>query len=323
MWARARIVHLVRNTMKRSWKGLITSTIVITTLIGCGGDGGSARNQRGVGGSTAGQTSTMGGSQQAGGTTSPVGGASTNGGASASGGGSLTAGAGGKVSQPGGAAGQTTIATGGAGGSAGANNGGSSNQAGGTTNQAGQASCIAPACCVPATLNRSRVDVYQVSGSIIVNLVVEPSDPARISSVWMPFAEITTSWGGTQICDTDRRRGKGAYFVTLRCPATAPSTPLDCGSPASVKVRLRTETYAETTPFGPVCMGGYDGPATTFAVPVKCPTCPSSATFFGNQVCDYPDLPSGTSITQCSYFQPCPCMVNESTGVKLWMCPQP
>ena len=306
-------------------RGLIATTAVIATLSACSGGGGgsgsganSGTSAGGSVGTTAGQTSTTVRSAGTGGTTSSVGGASTRGGSL------LTAGAGGKLSQSGGSAGQSTILAGGAGGIAGANSSSSSNQAGGTANQTGISLCIAPACCVPITLKPTGVDVYQVGDTAIVNLGVEPSDPANISVVWMPFAEVTTSWGGTQICDTDRRRGKGAAFVTLRCPATVLSTPLPCGSSASVQVRLRSETYADTTPFGPVCVGTNDGTVATIPVPVKCPTCPSSSNFFGNQICDYPDLPSGNSTNQCRYLSlACPCTVNENTGVKVWMCPQP
>jgi hypothetical protein len=276
--------------------------------------GGSSGSSGGTGGGTTarGGMSTNGGA-------STNGGMSTNGGTSASSGLSVTTG--GQVAQSGGTAGQTTAGTGGAGGSAG--NGGSSSQTGGATNQAGASSCNAPDCCVPIALNPSRVDVYQVDGSIIVNLVVEPSDPANITSPWMPYAEITTSWGGTQTCSAERRRGAGVRFLTLQCPAAVPSTPFTCGSPASVQVRLRTETYAETEPFGLVCVGNNTGPSTTITAAVKCPTCPSSADWFGDLPCDYPDPPSGTSITQCSYFLPCTCTVNDSTGVKAWMCPHP
>jgi hypothetical protein len=310
--------------MRDYCKGHVAAIFVTAMLAGCGGDGGSTKtgtpsvgghdlttstggasgDRGGSGGSGGGQKATEGGSQPIGGSTSSVGGATTTGGAWTNGGSSTSGG----IS---------------AGGAAGSHSGGSSNGIGGATNQAGASSCVAPACCVPMVLDPIRVEVYQIRDAAIVNLVIEVRDPASVDGTWAPFAEVTTDWGGTQSCTAERRYGIAAHFVALRCPPVAMSTPFTCGTLTDVQVRLRAEIYADTTPFGPVCVGSSDGPSTTFAVPVECPTCPSSSSYFGYQPCDYPTAPTPSSIAQCSYFLPCTCIVNEATGVKAWSCPQP
>jgi len=67
----------------------------------------------------------------------------------------------------------------------------------------------------------SRVDVYQVDGSIIVNLSSSPGDPANITSLdALPLR--SDELGGDADLQCRAPPWAGVRFLTLQCPAAVP-----------------------------------------------------------------------------------------------------
>lgn len=303
---------------------ILISTSVVASLMGCGGDGsGAEKTGASVSGALNVSTPIVGGERNEGGGAGGHAGAWTQGGTGGDSDGVGGTGRGGGGSGDSSGAGDGSGGKSGGGDGSGGKSGGLSGQGGGATNSTEPIACDAPDCCVPMRLDPSRVAVYEVGDSIVVNLTVQTTDPDDITSVWMPYADIVTSWGGTQICTTDRRRGAHVNFITLTCPAVVPSTKMDCGSPLAVQVRLRTDTHSDTQPFGVVCEGQSSRPLTTLTVPLQCPTCPPSGA--GSYVpCDYPEPTIESNIVRCiSFGQPCHCVADEMSGGMYWACAQP
>jgi hypothetical protein len=216
----------------------------------------------------------------------------------------------------------------GQGGSAGAiSTGGASSQAGGvgqagaaaggTSGQTSSSVCSTPYCCVPVQLVASNVNVYQVSGSMRITLIIERKDAATATDNWSPNATITTPTGDTLNCITAASYPGSTRFVSLDCSTTTAATNLACGSSTTLQINLRSG--------GSSTASNCDlGLTLTYTVPVKCPTCPAISSYFSGLDCDQP---AGST---CSYesavygggtgLLPCFCNLDSTTGRRVWSC---
>ena len=181
-------------------------------------------------------------------------------------------------------------------------------------------SCVAPACCLPVTIEADRVFLYQNYDTLRIEAVL--GLPDAIPSPWSGEVEVSLPWGPSVTCassvvDHPQR------FIALDCPSVPFAGAPPCDSSVTVGLRPTTSTYAEADGTPPLCVGKPDG-RVEFTVPIRCGTCPG-ITGWGYEPCYLPDeVCSYSAYTGTgSAMLPCSCVLSHDDGSYRWRCAIP
>jgi hypothetical protein len=185
--------------------------------------------------------------------------------------------------------------------------------------------CGKPSCCVPITIDPSRVYVYRNSDGGRVSMVVNFGTPP--SSWWDMNVDLLLPSGTSVSCQSSLSPpAPDSKTVTIFCPTIALDAMPACDSTMTIELRPRSSTYSDGNNSQALC-AGTGGRQITLSVPVVCPTSCGYVSNYGScsvlgQTCDYTTIgwggAGGTTVSL-----PCSCEWNESLNELAWSCAVP
>jgi hypothetical protein len=182
--------------------------------------------------------------------------------------------------------------------------------------------CGKPSCCVPITIDPSRVYVYRNSDGGRVVLVLNLGTPP--SSWWDMNIDLLLPSGTSVSCESGLNSpAPDSKTVTIFCPTVALDAMPACDSTITLELRPRSSTYPDSNNAQALC-AGTEGRQLKLSVPVICadscgyPSNGGSCSILG-QTCNYSTMGWGGAGGMMVTL-PCSCSWNESLNRPAWSC---